>query len=136
MGANTNFKDQLRVIPLKVAEKKYDNINSIAQLSYHVGYYIHGVLEALKSGELTVRDKYSLDIPCLNTEEDWEDLKNQLFKDTEELAQLVEEFHISQLEETFVNKKYGSIKRNIEGIIDHAYYHLGQIVLIKKLLKT
>jgi len=39
-----------------------------------------------------------------------------------------------KLEEIFVDKKYGSYRRNIEGMIEHGYYHLGQISLLVKLL--
>ena len=39
-----------------------------------------------------------------------------------------------QLKENFVDEKYGSYLRNIDGMIEHCYYHLGQIVLIKKII--
>ena len=31
-------------------------------------------------------------------------------------------------------EKYGNYFRNLTGIIEHLHYHLGQIVLIKKLI--
>ena len=31
-------------------------------------------------------------------------------------------------------EKYGTYYRNFHGLIEHAHYHLGQIVLIKKLV--
>jgi hypothetical protein len=31
-----------------------------------------------------------------------------------------------------VEEKYGSVLRNIMGVIEHTHYHLGQIVLLKK----
>lgn len=40
-----------------------------------------------------------------------------------------------KLKEAFVEEKYGTYQRNLEGMIEHSYYHLGQIVLIKELLK-
>ena len=39
------------------------------------------------------------------------------------------------MNEGFVDEKYGTYLRNIDGMIEHAYYHLGQVVLIKKLLE-
>jgi hypothetical protein len=39
-----------------------------------------------------------------------------------------------KLKDVFVEEKYGTYQRNIDGMIEHSYYHLGQIVLIKKLL--
>jgi len=38
------------------------------------------------------------------------------------------------LDSVFVDEKYGTYLRNIEGVIEHCYYHLGQISLIKKLV--
>ncbi len=40
----------------------------------------------------------------------------------------------SILDQPFIEKKYGSYLRNIEGVIEHSYYHLGQISLIKKMI--
>jgi hypothetical protein len=39
-----------------------------------------------------------------------------------------------KLKEVFTDKKYGSYERNINAMIEHSYYHLGQITLIKKML--
>jgi len=33
-----------------------------------------------------------------------------------------------------MEEKYGNYYRNFHGIIEHCHYHLGQIVLIKKML--
>lgn len=41
----------------------------------------------------------------------------------------------AKLFEDFADPKYGNYYRNLHGIIEHTHYHLGQIVLIKKLLK-
>lgn len=38
------------------------------------------------------------------------------------------------LDKPFIDEKYGSYIRNIEGVIEHSYYHLGQIVLLKKMI--
>jgi hypothetical protein len=34
----------------------------------------------------------------------------------------------------FIDEKYGTFLRNIEGVIEHSYYHLGQISLIRKMI--
>ncbi len=48
--------------------------------------------------------------------------------------QQIEQLPESKLWETFSDEKYGNYYRNIHGIIEHSHYHLGQIVLIKKIL--
>ena len=40
------------------------------------------------------------------------------------------------LDNDFADKKYGSIRRNINVLIEHSYYHLGQMVLIQKMIKS
>ena len=47
------------------------------------------------------------------------------------MAQLSDE----QLNEGFVEEQYGNYFRNILGMNEHSYYHLGQIVLLKKLIR-
>ena len=37
-------------------------------------------------------------------------------------------------DQPFIDAKYGTFLRNIEGVIEHSYYHLGQISLIRKLI--
>ncbi len=35
----------------------------------------------------------------------------------------------------FYDEKYGSYYRNLQGTIEHSHYHLGQLVLVKKILR-
>ena len=132
--ANTNVKDQLVQTDWELALKQVGNHNSIAALTYHIGYYIEGVLQVLKGGELEIRDKYSFDLPPIESQADWDALLNKLWYHSEEFAQYVEQLPVSQLEEVFVQEKYGTYRRNIEGMIEHGYYHLGQITLLRKLI--
>ena len=39
-----------------------------------------------------------------------------------------------KLEDVFFDEKYGTYLRNIEGMIEHCYYHLGQVSLIRKMI--
>ena len=68
------------------------------------------------------------------SQEEWQNFLIKFWKDSEEFANLVEKLPEEKLAEAFVNEKYGSYQRNIDGMIEHCYYHLAQIVLIKKIL--
>lgn len=46
----------------------------------------------------------------------------------------VENMDNNLLTQPFVKEEYGSYLRNIEAQIEHSYYHLGQVSLIKKLI--
>ncbi|WP_223558041.1 DUF1572 domain-containing protein [Chryseobacterium lathyri] len=132
--ANTNFKDKLSDVTWKQAIAKIDSLNTIAMLTFHIHYYIAGIVNVLEGGELEIKDQFSFDLPPIESAEQWEALLNRLWTDSEKFALLVEQMADSKLDEVFVDKKYGTYRRNIDGIIEHAYYHLGQITLIKKML--
>ena len=132
--ANTNYLDQLTDISFEQANMKIGGLNTIALLTFHINYYISGVAYFFKTGNLEIHDKYSFDMQPINSEENWLRLKNDLYEQTEQLAQHISNFSDSQLEMVFVDEKYGNYRRNIEALIEHAYYHLGQITLIKKMV--
>ncbi|MCK8522991.1 DinB family protein [Aquimarina sp. D1M17] len=132
----TNFKDQIIDLNWRTATQKVDDLNSIADLIFHVNYYIDGVAKVLEGGELEIRDKYSFDYPAITSAKDWEQMVSKFCSDSEKFIDLVADMPEEQLQETFVDEKYGNYCRNIEVIIEHTYYHLGQVLLLKKLIKT
>lgn len=132
--ANTNYKEQLETISFVVATKKYFDLNSIAALTFHVNYYVAGVLNVLRDGNLEISDKFSFDLPVIDSENKWISLKTEFLQNAEEFTKEVEQMTEEQLQQIFVKKEYGTYYRNIEALIEHAYYHLGQISLIKKLV--
>jgi uncharacterized damage-inducible protein DinB len=133
--ANTNYKDQLTNVNWKQATTKTGSLNTIAALAFHINYYISGILDVFKGGELVIRDKYSFDMPEIKSEEDWDQLLNEIWTNAEQFANHVENMTDEKLEEFFVKEEYGSYRRSIEGVIEHSYYHLGQISLIKKMIQ-
>lgn len=132
--ANTNYQALLSNVSWQMAVTKIDSLNTIAALSFHINYYIAGVLNVFEGGELEIRDKYSFDLPELTCENDWNQLQKSIWNNAESFAKNVERLSEEQLDSIFIHPKYGTYRRNIEGIIEHSYYHLGQISLIKKML--
>ena len=132
--ANTNFKDQLENLDWKIAVTPVQNLNTIAVLAQHIHYYINGINKVFAGGTLDIKDKYSFDFSPITAQEQWEAFLQRFWKDAETFAQHVEQLTDEQLKADFTNPNYGSYYRNIDGMIEHSYYHLGQIVLIKKLI--
>lgn len=132
--ANTNFRHQLEGIDWKLATTKYGAMNTISILAQHIHYYIAGISNVFAKGTLEIRDQYSFDFAPINSQDEWEVFQDRFYRDTEQLALYIEELTEEQLNESFVNEKYGSYRRNIDGMIEHSYYHLGQIVLIRKMI--
>ena len=134
--ANTNFKDQISNVNWIQANKKINDLNSIALLTYHINYYLEGLNKVFSEGVLDISDKYSFDMPPINTELDWLQMVNTFIYNAELFVSNVEKMNEEKLFQNFVKEEYGNYLRNIEGVIEHSYYHLGQVVLIKKLISN
>ena len=132
--ANTNYKEQILSINWQQAIQKVDSLNTIAALTYHINYYLAGLLNAFENGKLEISDKYSFDIQQIRLETDWNKLVTDFLDNSEKFANQVEQMNDSIFDQPFIDEKYGSYLRNIEGVIEHSYYHLGQISLIKKMI--
>lgn len=132
---SVNLKDQLADLTWEEATTQIHSLNTIAVLVYHINYYVDAVLKVLQGGPLDAHDKYSFDCPPVRSQEDWEHLTGKLWTDAETFAALVEGLPDSRLEEYLADPKYGNYYRNLHGIIEHTHYHLGQIAIIKKMLR-
>jgi hypothetical protein len=58
-----------------------------------------------------------------------------VYAEGEAFTSMIEGFSDERLEEIFLEKRYGSIYRNLHGNMEHMHYHLGQIVLLKKMIR-
>ena len=129
-----NLKETLADVNWQQAMTKVYSLNTIAALVFHNNYYVSGLLEVLRGQPLAIKDIYSYDLPPIQSEGEWEHLLNKTWKDAEAFAQLVEQLPEERLWLNFADPKYGTYYRNLHGLIEHTHYHLGQIVLIKKIL--
>ncbi len=131
---SSNLKDNLADVTWQQATTQVYSFNTIATLVYHMSYFISAVSKVLQGGPLDAKDKYSFDHPPIRSREDWEKMLERVWMDAEHFAGLIEQLPDSRLWEDFSDNKYGNYYRNLHGIIEHIHYHLGQIVLIKKML--
>ena len=87
-------------------------------------------------GILNIKDKFSFDFKPITSQKDWEDFLLKFWNEYEKFAKLVESMSPETLLNFFSKKKDGSYFRNIDAMIEHSYYHLGQIVLLDKMIKN
>jgi hypothetical protein len=132
---DVNLKQTLSDVTWQQATTKVYSLNTIAVLTYHINYFVVAVLNVLQGIPLTAHDKYSFDLPPIQSEEDWKKLLDKIWSDAEKFVTLVEQLPENKLNEIFVLEKYGTYHRNLLGVIEHTHYHLGQIVLLKKILQ-
>ncbi len=130
----SNLKDNLAGVSWQQATTKLYSFNTIADLVYHMNYYVDAVLKVLRGGSLDAHDKNSFDHAPILSQEDWGKLLDKTWTDADTFSHLIEQMTEDKLWEIFSDEKYGNYYRNIQGLIEHIHYHLGQIVLIKKIL--
>ena len=131
---SVNLKNTLAGVTWEQATAKVHSLNTIVALVYHINYYVSAIGKVLQGEPLSAKDKFSFDHPAVQSEDDWTQLCNKTWTEVETLATLIEQLPESRLAEIFCDEKYGTYHRNLMGLIEHTHYHLGQIVLIKKIL--
>lgn len=131
---SVNLKESLEGVTWQQATTQVYSFNTIAILVFHMNYYVSVALKVLNGEPLNASDKYSFNLTPIHSQEDWEKLVDKTMTEAEKLATLVEQMPESKLWEDFWGDKYGNYYRNIHGIIEHTHYHLGQIVLINKII--
>lgn len=137
LGGNwtdSSLKDHLQDLTWQQAITKVDSLNTIATLVYHMNYYLCAVLKVLAGGPLKSKHKLSFDHPLIRNQEEWNALLDKTWADADHFSALLEKLPDTRLWEDFSENKHGNYYRNIQGVIEHIHYHLGQIVLIKKLI--
>lgn len=110
------------------------NTNSIAVLVYHTNFYLNYVHKSIKDGVYKFDHAISFHVTPIESEADWQTLLQKSWDDAEAFAQTIEnlsdEHNVFKVIPPFQNSFY----KNIQGIVEHNHYHLGQIVLLKKLV--
>jgi len=114
-------------------QKTAGSPNTIASLLHHLYYWNGIVLQRLYGKNPFVPDANGFDVGELNNESDWNALKEKTRRSFIELSEAVNSFPEEKLTETYAEGR-SSYYKNFQGIVEHAHYHLGQMVIIKKLL--
>ncbi len=131
----SSLKEQTGDITWKEATSQVYSINTIASLVFHINYYVTTVLKVLKDDALSGSDAFAFDHPPIQSEEDWQNMLQKTWSEGAEFATIVEQFPDERLWTNMADEKYGSWYRNLHGIIEHAHYHLGQIAVLKKIIR-
>ena len=129
-----NLKETLADISREQATTRFYTFNTIAALVFHMNYYVDAILKVLQGGPLDAHDRDSFNHSPVLSDTDWEKLLTKTWADAESLIRQVEQLPDQKLREDFSDKKYGNYNINLHGVIEHTHYHLGQIVLLKKVL--
>ncbi|WP_299124483.1 DinB family protein [uncultured Winogradskyella sp.] len=129
-----NLKDTVSNISYKTASQKKEGFNSILALTYHIHYFTKVQLRVLEEGILEGKDSESYNHPNITSQSEWEALHKVMWQDAERFTELLEQLPDSILDQPFTDKKYGTYATNLMGLIEHTHYHLGQIIILNKMI--
>lgn len=130
-----DLKNTLADVRWEEAKMSLYGIHSIAALTFHMTYYLRVIITVLEEGKLEGKDELSWILPPIENPDDWEKLQSDAWQNAEKAALLIERLPDGAWTQDFIDPKYGTNYRNVAGITEHMHYHLGQIVLIKKLIR-
>ncbi len=133
--ATSGLLPVLKDVDVAMANASVKGCNTIAALSYHINYYVAAVAKVLEGKALVAKDADSFNHPVYLTEADWQAFIQQAEQDAKRFAEALEKLPDDILTQAFTDDKYGNYFRNLHGIIEHCHYHLGQIVILKKILQ-
>ncbi len=95
IGTNINLKAQFDDVNVAMANAKYESLNTIALLTFHLNYYLEGVMNVFKRGALDIKDKYSYDMPPITSQEEWDTMRENIYRNAQNFVFLVEQMPTS-----------------------------------------
>ena len=109
--------------------------NTIASLLHHITFWNRVMVQRTQGRVVQVNDANGYDHLPLQTGEDWQHLKDDNIQSARELANAIRQFDETKLLEPIL-PNYSTAYKNLQGSVEHVYYHLGQIVILKKLIRN
>ncbi|CAN5311968.1 hypothetical protein BH11BAC6_BH11BAC6_16960 [soil metagenome] len=109
--------------------------NTIAALLHHLSFYNDVVLMRLSGICPEIDDINGFNVPPIKNEQQWQQLKETVLDSARQLSEAVKNFPEEQI---FMQTRSGhcTYYKMLQGIAEHAHYHLGQIIILKKLIRT
>jgi uncharacterized damage-inducible protein DinB len=130
-----NIKDTLADVSYKEATTvTRASSNTIASLVHHLSFYNDVVMQRLSGIDPVIGEANGFDVAPIENENDWLKLKERNMLSAQQLVSAVREFPEVKVFEVTVTG-HSTYYKTLHGIAEHAHYHLGQIVLLRKLTR-
>jgi hypothetical protein len=131
-----NVRDTLQdVSVLEATTRTNASANTIAALLHHLTYWNRVMVQRIGGIDVAIPESNGFDVPLIQSEEEWTFLKEDNLTSAHELAAAVRSFPAHQLELPIL-PEYSTAYKNLQGTSEHVHYHLGQIVVLKQLIRA
>ncbi len=111
--------------------------NTIASLLHHITFYNKVIESRLGGTNPHIGEANGFDRPPLHNEAEWQQLKEDNLQSARTLAAAIRKVPDTLLDKPILENENSSVYyRQLHGVVEHAHYHLGQIVLLKNLIRN
>ena len=133
---DSNVADTIKDVSVEEATHRTEaSPNTIASLIHHLSYWNRVMIQRINGIKVDIPDSNGFDMPVLRTDQDWGNLKKDHFASAKELADVIVTVDATRLEQPIL-EGYSSVYKNLQGTVEHIHYHLGQILIVKKLVRA
>ncbi|MEO5569437.1 MAG: DinB family protein [Bacteroidia bacterium] len=130
---DVNIMDTLKTISASQAAKKIDHLNSIWQIVNHIIAWRETNLKRLKDEIAADPQNNFIEEVKDTSEEAWQVSLKKLERSQHNILSFISTAKDSMLEKVYITNGF-SYYEHLQGILQHDAYHLGQIILLKKLM--
>jgi hypothetical protein len=109
--------------------------NTIAALVQHLAFWNRVMARRAQGMGTEIGPANGFDVPPLRTHADWLALQAELWQSAHELAAAIRQVPEAKLAEPIL-LGYSTAYKNLQGAVEHLHYHLGQLVLLKNLVRS
>jgi uncharacterized damage-inducible protein DinB len=131
---DVNIMDTLKNISATQAAKKIDHLNSIWQIVNHIICWRETNLKRVNNEIIPAPENNFIEVVMDASEEAWQATLIKLERSQHNILSFLSSSNDSMLEKVYVANGL-SYYEHLQGILQHDAYHLGQIVLLKKLIE-
>lgn len=111
------------------------SINTISGLLHHLHYWNEVMAQRIAGVRVKIEPSNGFNNEPLESEAQWINLKQACFKSAEQLATAIRGLSEAQLQAPIL-EDYPTAYKSLQGSVEHVHYHLGQIVILKNLIRA
>lgn len=111
------------------------SVNTIAGLVQHLTFWNDVMIQRIAGHHVYIPDSNGYDNSPLADAESWQALVESCLASGRRLAATIAGIEVSRLEEPILTGASTAYK-SLQGSVEHVHYHLGQIVILKQLIRA
>ena len=109
--------------------------NTIAGLVHHLAFWNRVMAQRSQGAKVEISESNGFDNSALADEAQWRGLKQDCFQSAQLLAEAIRKLSDVQLQQPIL-PAYPTAYKSLQGAVEHVHYHLGQIVILKQLVRA